>query len=164
MNNQQIDAARFRKALSTYPSGVCVITGVGAEGQLLGLTVGSFTSVSLDPPLVGFLPQKRSVTWAEIAASGRFCVNVLAADQQEISGRMAVPGPDKFDGVDYSLSPAGLPVIADAITWIDCEIHSQVEAGDHLFVAGLVRDMDAVHEKNPLIFHGGKYRQLAETA
>jgi flavin reductase (DIM6/NTAB) family NADH-FMN oxidoreductase RutF len=157
-----IDPARFRQVLGSYPTGVCIVTAIDSEGTPAGLVVGTFTSVSLDPPLVGFLPEKNSSSWPKIEQAGHFCVNVLASDQQQICRQMAGKGPAKFAGVDYALSANRLPVIADAIACIECRIHSVNEAGDHWFVLGEVLSMEASRDEDPMLFHRGRYGGFAE--
>mgnify|MGYP001766632627 FL=1 len=164
LTRQTIDPARFRQVLGSYPTGVCAITAQGADGAPLGMVVGTFTSVSLDPPLVGFLPDKGSSTWPLIAAAGRFCVNVLGSDQQATCRQIAARGPDKFAGLDYAVSGNDLPVIAGCIARIECTLHSVNEAGDHWFVLGTVIDMDVTRDGDPMLFHRGRYGGFAELA
>jgi len=157
-----IDPQRFRQVLGSYPTGVCIITALDAEGEPAALVVGTFTSVSLDPPLVGFLPDKSSSSWPKIEQAGHFCVNVLASDQQQLCRQMSAKGPDKFAGIDYTLSANRLPLIADAVAHIECRIHSVSEAGDHWFVLGDVLSMDAARDEDPMLFHRGRYGGFAE--
>lgn len=103
------DARKFCRILSHYPTGVCAITAMAGDGRPVGLIVGSFTSVSLDPPLVGFFLDKSSSTWPQIEAAGRFCVNVLGDCQQAVCSSLAAKGADKFAEVNYSLSALGSP-------------------------------------------------------
>src|ERR1700761_8846115 len=95
------DAATFRRVLGHYPTGVCIVTAMEAGETPAGMAVGSFTSVSLDPPLVAFFPDKRSSSWPRIERAGKFCVNVLAADQTEICQRFSKSGIDKFAGITH---------------------------------------------------------------
>lgn len=162
MSQAIIDPARFRQVLGSYPTGVCIITALDGEDNPAGLLVGTFTSVSLDPPLVGFLPDKTSSSWPKIEQAGHFCVNVLASDQQHVCRQMAVKGPDKFSGVEYTLSGNRLPVIADAIACIECRVHSVNEAGDHWFVLGEVLGMETTRDSEPMLFHRGRYGGFAE--
>jgi 3-hydroxy-9,10-secoandrosta-1,3,5(10)-triene-9,17-dione monooxygenase reductase component len=151
-----VDPAQFRKVLGHFPTGVTVVTGFD-DGQPNGLTIGSFTSVSLDPPLVGFLPGKHSDSWPGIEPSGAFCVNVLGAEQEELCRRFARTGAGKFEGVPWHPSPNGTPVIDGAIAWIDCTIEAVHEMGDHWFVLGRVVALDHVEdfEVHPLLFFRG---------
>lgn len=162
MSQVSIDPATFRQVLGNYPTGVCVITAIDEDGQPAGMVVGTFTSVSLDPPLVGFLPDKGSTSWPKIEKAGRFCVNVLGSDQQQVCRQVAGKGPDKFAGVDFKLSDNKLPVIAGAIANIECTIHSVNDAGDHWFVLGDVLGLEATREDDPMLFHRGRYGGFAE--
>ena len=164
MTISSIDPAQFRQVLGSYPTGVCAITALTADGQPTGMVVGTFTSVSLDPPLVGFLPDKKSSTWPLIEAAGRFCVNVLGSDQQAVCRQIAGKGPDKFAEVDFAVSGHGLPVIAGSIAVIECTIHSVNDAGDHWFVLGNVLRLETTREDDPMLFYRGRYGGFAELA
>ena len=161
MSELVIDPATFRQVLGSYPTGVCAITAIGADGVPTGLVVGSFTSVSLDPPLVGFLPDKSSSTWPQIEAAGKFCVNVLASDQQQVCRQLAAKGADKFAGLEFALSEHGLPVIAGSLARIECTIYSVTDAGDHLFVLGRVLGLETTRDDDPMLFHRGRYGGFA---
>lgn len=157
------DASVFRKVLGHFPTGVTVVTTV-EEGAPVGLAVGSFFSVSLEPPLVGFCVANTSSTWPHIAATGHFCVNVLADDQSELSGRFATKGGDKFEGVDWQ--PAwvtGAPMLPGCLAHIDCTLGDTFEAGDHTIAIGEVKMLDVVRaDSGPLLFVKGAYgRHLA---
>jgi 3-hydroxy-9,10-secoandrosta-1,3,5(10)-triene-9,17-dione monooxygenase reductase component len=156
-----VDSALFRDVLGSYPTGVCVITSADASGARWGMAVGTFTSISLDPPLVGFLPDKRSTSWQEIARTGAFCVNILAAAQQPVCARFATRGGDKFDGMVCSSSPGGLPLLDGILAWIECDIAQVIELGDHLLVVGAVRALARTAEAAPLLFHRGGYHTIA---
>jgi flavin reductase (DIM6/NTAB) family NADH-FMN oxidoreductase RutF len=161
MSDHKIDPATFRQVLGSYPTGVVAITATGADGAAIGMVIGSFTSVSLDPPLVGFLPDKNSSSWPQIEAAGHFCVNVLARDQQHVCRQLSAKGPDKFAGLDVALSNHGHPVIAGAIAQIDCDIHAVIDAGDHWFVLGKVLSLKVSREDDPMLFYRGKYGGFA---
>jgi len=156
-----IDSATFRRVLGHYPTGVCVITAMTDEGPR-GLVVGSFTSVSLDPPLVAFFPDKRSSSWPQIEGAGRFCVNVLARDQYELCQRFSARGGDKFAGLAHGLSSNGSPILDGVLAWIDCELHAVHEAGDHYIALGRVLELDAVRIDGPLLFFQGSYGEFAQ--
>ena len=157
MNESSIDPAQFRAVLGSYPTGVCAITATGADGAPIGMVVGTFTSVSLDPPLVGFLPDKSSSTWPLIAETGHFCVNVLASDQQQACRQIASKGADKFAGVSHTASAHNLPILADAIAQIECAVHGVLDAGDHWFVLGRVLRLETLREDDPMLFYRGRY-------
>lgn len=156
-----IDPAVFRKVLGSYPTGVCVITALD-EGRPTGMVVGSFTSVSLDPPLVGFFPDKSSTSWPLIEKAGHFAVNVLGSDQQDVCRAVATKGEAKFVGVEYAISEHNLPIIANSIACIECRLYFVAEAGDHWFVLGEVLRMETVREDDPMLFHRGRYGGFAE--
>jgi 3-hydroxy-9,10-secoandrosta-1,3,5(10)-triene-9,17-dione monooxygenase reductase component len=153
-------ARRFRDVLGSFASGVTVVTTV-SNGEPVGMTCQSFSSVSLDPPLVLFIPAKTSRAWPLIQRSGRFCVNFLAADQAELSNTMASRGTDKFAGVAWRPSEAtGSPLLDDALGYVDCGIHAVHEAGDHYVVIGRVLDLALGDAEKPLLFFRGQYRTM----
>jgi 3-hydroxy-9,10-secoandrosta-1,3,5(10)-triene-9,17-dione monooxygenase reductase component len=156
-----IEPALFRQVLGSYPTGVVAITATGTDGAPLGMVIGSFTSVSLDPPLVGFLPDKNSSTWPLIQAAGQFCVNVLASDQMDVCRQLASKGTDKFAGLDVAMSDHGHPVVADSIARIDCDLHSVIDAGDHWFVLGRVLALETTRDDDPMLFYRGRYGGFA---
>jgi 3-hydroxy-9,10-secoandrosta-1,3,5(10)-triene-9,17-dione monooxygenase reductase component len=156
-----IDQTLFRQVLGCYPTGVCAITACGDDGAPIGMVIGSFTSVSLDPPLIGFLPAKNSSSWPQIEAVGHFCVNVLASDQMDVCRQLAAKGPDKFAEVNFALSDHGHPVIMDGIARIDCTLRSVIDAGDHWFVLGTVLSLETMRDGDPMLFYRGKYGGFA---
>ncbi|CAB4904514.1 unannotated protein [freshwater metagenome] len=150
--------AQFRQVLGQYPTGVVVVTAFAGDGVPIGMTVGSFTSVSLDPPLVAFLPDRNSSSWRGLRESGKhFCVNVLGNHQEDICRLVAVRKENKFDGVSWHKSPGGLPVIDGCVAYIDCTVESIFEAGDHDIVVGRVRHLDIESPVEPLLFFRGGY-------
>lgn len=155
-----INQGHFRDVLGHYPTGVCVVSARDAEGAPIAMVVGSFTSVSLDPPLVGFLPARSSATWPHIRSAGRFCVNVLAADQAVLCRQVSARGPGRLDGIEWTAAPTGGMVIAGALAAIDCELHEIHEAGDHDFALGRVLGLQILRDDAPLIFHRGSLAAL----
>jgi flavin reductase (DIM6/NTAB) family NADH-FMN oxidoreductase RutF len=154
------DPSTMRSVLGHFPSGVTIVTGTTPDGPA-GFTCQSFSSLSLDPPLVLVLPSRGSTSWPGIQATGRFCVNVLAQDQQALSTTFARSGGDKFAGVDWSPSALGSPVLAGATAWIDCTLDAVHDGGDHLIVVGAVHDLGAAEESAPLVFHRGGYARTS---
>lgn len=159
--SEPVDPRHFRDVLGHFPTGVTVVTGIDSGGNPFGITIGSFVSVSLEPPLVGFLPGKKSRSWPSIAESGSFCVNILAAGQDELCWRFAkesAEGEDsKFTGITWSPSTTGSPILPGVIGWINCTVESVSEAGDHWFVLGRVVEMS--HENgvaDAMVFFKGK--------
>ncbi len=151
-----VDAARYRQVLGHFATGVTVVTGDDG-GAPVGLSVNSFTSVSLDPPLVAFCVTRTSTTWPRIRATGRFTVNILSADQEAVSRRFASAGADRFEGIGWHSSPAGSPVVEGALAWIDATVEAEYEAGDHVMVIGEVAGLEVAHEGPPLVFYRGGY-------
>ena len=167
MADSAIDPLQFREVLGHFPTGVTVITACTTEGEPVGFTIGSFSSVSLDPPLVGFLPMILSDRWPDIRDAGVFCVNVLGADQSELCWRFARKSVEEpFDGVAWRRSATtGSPILEGAIAWIDCAIADVVEAGDHFFVTGRVLQLEHAAAESapaPLLFYRGKLGEFAE--
>ena len=157
-----IDTALFRGVLGAYPTGVAVITAMGPDQKRHGMVVGSFTSISLDPPLVGFFPDKRSQSWAQLAPIGRFCVNVLGSDQLDLCRRFAARADDKFADLAHGHTPSGQPLLENAIAWIDCTIERVTDIGDHYLVVGAVEALGRRDTGTPLLFFCGQYHDLAE--
>ncbi|CAN5482778.1 flavin reductase family protein [soil metagenome] len=152
-----IDAAHYRSVLGHFPTGVTVITATGAEGPV-GLAVGSFCSVSLDPALMAFFPGKSSTSWPGIREAGSFCVNVLAEDQEDLCRVFASKGADKFAGIGWDRAATGAPRLADVLAWIDCDIETVHDAGDHDICVGRVRELDVERRGiGPLVFFRGGY-------
>ncbi|MGW0766695.1 flavin reductase family protein [Streptomyces sp. NPDC002676] len=155
-----VDQAEFRRVLGNFATGVTVITAPPAEGEQgpAGFACQSFSSLSLDPPLVCFLVGRTSTTWPRIARAGVFCVNVLAAGQAELCRAFAVSGADKFAGVPYDAAPvSGAPRLTGATAWIDCTIYAVHTGGDHLIVVGRVNALGADGAGEPLLFHRGRF-------
>ncbi|MER5216856.1 flavin reductase family protein [Streptomyces sp. NPDC002838] len=149
----------LREVMRHVPSSVAVVTAL--HGVLpVGLTVGSFTSASLDPPLVSFFVGKSSTTWPRIQDAGRFCVNVLSARQPQIAASFAARDADRFAGRDWAPSPLGSPLLDGVLAWMDCELYTVHEVGDHVAVAGLVQHARAVHDARPLVFFRGELAGL----
>ncbi|MBQ0825251.1 flavin reductase family protein [Streptomyces tagetis] len=146
---------RFRHVLGHYPTGVSVVTSRTAAGDPVGMTIGTFTSISLEPALVGFFPAKTSGTFPAIRDSGGFCVNVVADQHHELCGRFAGPVERRFEGLEWQEAPSGAPVLADALAWIDCDIEQITDTGDHHLVVGRVRALAAEPVRRPLLFFQG---------
>lgn len=152
-----IEAARFRQVLGHFATGVTVIAAAGPEGPV-GLAVGSFTSLSLDPPLVAFCADKRSSSWPKIRAAGSFCVSVLSEDQEALCRAFASRGTDKFAGVGWEPAGTGSPRLLGALAWIDCTVEVVHDGGDHDICVGRVEELDVGDEEaGPLVFYRGGY-------
>lgn len=155
-----VSPAQFRATLGRYPTGVCVITTCMGE-ERIGMTVGSFTSISLVPPIVGFFADQASRRLPHFVQAGRYCVNVLGAEQSPVCKDFSrTPHGDAMHFA-RQVSPSGLPLIKDAIAWIDCEISGIIEIGDHVLVTGAVTAMHAATAASPLIFAQGTFGAFA---
>lgn len=158
------EARHFRDVLGRFATGVTVVTSV-SNGEPVGMTCQSFCSVSLSPPLVLFCPAKTSRAWPLMRQAGFFCVNLLAADQTDISNGMATKGVEKYDGVAWSPTKTGAPLLDGVVGFIDCTVERVHEAGDHYIVVGRVQELgfgaggDAGPEEDaaPLTFYRGRY-------
>ena len=157
-----IDPRVMRDVLGHFASGVTVVTADTGE-EPIGFTCQSFSSLSLDPPLVALAPARTSSTWPRLRDLGRFCVNVLAEDQSGLSAAFARSGTDKFTGVTWRPSPHGSPVLDGVVAWIDCTLWAEYDGGDHTIVAARVLDLGADPGRRPLLFHRGSYGR-AETS
>ena len=155
-SDARVDGTRMREVLGHFASGVVVVTAAGPDGPL-GFTCQSFSSLSLDPPLVSLAPARTSSTWPRIRAAGAFCVNVLAEDHQELSGKFARSGTDKYAGVAWRPAPSGSPILEGVSAWIDCTLWNEYDGGDHTIAIGRVHDLGADPARLPLLFYRGNY-------
>lgn len=153
------DGARFRQVLGHFPTGVTVITAGTADGPV-GMAVGSFTSLSLDPPQVLFCAGNSSTTWPKIREHGSFSVNILAEDQEDVSRVFASKTVDKFAEIGWRHSRAGNPLLEGVLAYIECRIGNIVESGDHSIVIGEVDELAVAHEGRPLVFFRGGYGRV----
>ena len=158
-----IDSGRFKESLSSWPSGVTVVTSA-REGRVHGMTVSAFTSLSLDPPLVLFCADKASNTHSLILESAVFSVSVLSEEQEELSNRFASKEEEdrRFDGLDCPRGATGCPHIPGAVLVLDCRVVERIDAGDHVIYVGQV-EAASTTGRAPLVYHQGAYRQLVAT-
>lgn len=162
------DTLSLRQALGEYATGVAVVTARGSGeqgGQMVGLTVNSFASVSLDPPLVLWSLGLNSPSLAAFQSASHFAVNVLAANQTAISNQFAQPKTDKFAGIDYKVGAGGTALLPDCCAWFECRVETQYEGGDHVIFIGRVeqfRRATGDDARPPLLFHRGAYGELKE--
>lgn len=150
------DGAKYRQVLGHFPTGVTVVTAMH-EGKPVGMAVGSFTSLSLDPPQVLFCAGNTSSSWPKVQQHGSFCVNILAEDQEDVCRVFASKAEDKFAEIGWKHSGNNCPLIDGVLAYIDCTIENVVESGDHFVVIGAVSDLDVRHEGGPLLFYRGGY-------
>ena len=145
----------MRRVLGSFVSGVTIVTGMAETGPI-GFSCQSFASVSLEPPLVLFCVSRASRSWPLIRASGSFCVNVLAEDQEELCGIFASPVRDRFEGLPWLETPWG-PAIGDVLATVMCDIEAVHPAGDHDVVIGHVRQLVTRRDHGPLVFFRGAF-------
>jgi flavin reductase (DIM6/NTAB) family NADH-FMN oxidoreductase RutF len=151
-----VDRLGFRAALGRFVTGVTVVTALDAAGKPVGLTVNSFNSVSLDPPLVLWSIDRRGSFFDAFAQAPRFAVNVLGVAQKELARRFAGNPAGRFDGVACEPGLAGIPLIADCIAWFECSTRQRVDGGDHLILVGLVERF-AQGPGQELLYFAGTY-------
>lgn len=154
------DSRYFRQVLGYFPTGVVAVSAMD-DGEPVGLAVASFTSVSLEPPLIGFFPSRSSVSWLRIQRAGSFVVNVLAEHQEDVSRAFGTSGGNKFARCAWRRNSAGSPVLDGAIAWIGCDVADVVAAGDHWFVLGRVLDLSVSSDRSPLVFFRGRYARVS---
>lgn len=150
------DPRLFRRALGNFATGVTVMTACGADGQQVGVTANSFNSVSLDPPLILWSIDKRSGSYPVFRDASHFAVNILAADQIELSNRFARPAEDKFAGLAWQTGAGGAPLLEDCAARFVCERHALHDGGDHWIMIGKVVALDDFG-RAPLLYHQGSY-------
>ena len=159
-----VDPHVFREVMGHYPTGVVVVTGRDSDDDILAMVVGTFNSVSLDPPLVSFMPMMTSRTFAKMRECSSLCINILGGEQEDIVLTIAQRWENKLDGIDWFPSPSGDPVLSESIAWIDTTIWNIVEAGDHWIVLCRVNDMAVANPVSPLIFFQGGYGSFVSTS
>ncbi|MCW2787090.1 MAG: putative oxidoreductase [Marmoricola sp.] len=160
VTNQDLDPVELRRAFGIFPSGV-VAVAAQVDEVLVGLAASSFTSVSIDPPLVSFSIARTSKTWPDLRRSSHVGVTVLAATQHAECRQLAGEPERRFDGVPIRVSDDGAVTLDDGLARFDCTIHSEVEAGDHVVVFLELHAVDQSDTSSPLVFHRSVFSQLA---
>ena len=157
----ELEPRAFRDVIGHYASGITIVAGHDGE-EPLGFTCQSFYSVSVSPPLISFSVMATSSTYPRIRKLGTFSVNILSAAQQAISDQFASKRKDRWAGIDWEVTPGRNPKIVGALTWIDCQIVAEYQAGDHYIVIGQVLAMSPANSSEcaPLLYFKGKYREL----
>lgn len=153
------DPRAFRRALGNFATGVTIMTAATTNGRKVGVTANSFNSVSLDPALILWSIDKRSTSYQVFAEASHFAVNILAADQIDLSNQFARPKDDKFAGIDFERGEGGTPLFADCAARFQCEKHQIVEGGDHWILIGKVVAFDDFG-RSPLLYHQGAYSMV----
>ncbi|MBI4889658.1 MAG: flavin reductase family protein [Acidobacteria bacterium] len=154
-----LDGKAFRKACGTFATGIAVAAVIGRDGKPHGLTINSFTSVSLDPPLVLLCIGHKAASHGPFSSATTFSINILSDAQSDLSTRFASSHPNRFEGVDWFEGELGSPVLGGSLAVMKCEMRERVEAGDHTIFIGLVRRAE-VNDGAPLVYFSGSYREL----
>jgi 3-hydroxy-9,10-secoandrosta-1,3,5(10)-triene-9,17-dione monooxygenase reductase component len=150
----------FRDAASLFPTGISVVTTRSASDNFIGVTVNSFSSISLEPPLIAFSLGKSLTSLPDFIVARYFAINILGHDQHEISARFAKSGTDKWAALQPDFGPAGSPFIRPNVAAFECESHAHYEGGDHLIFLGRVLHLEAGEKSDPLVFFRSNYRRL----
>lgn len=153
----------LRDTFGVFATGVTIVTARDRKGQPAGFTANSFTSVSLEPPMLLVCLGKSSSNYRTFSTAGSFAVNILAADQAELSVRFATPGIDRYAGIDWRAGLGGAPLIVDVAAWFDCTCHEVIEAGDHVILIGEIVGFER-SKRAPLIYLQGQYLEAAVPA
>ena len=158
----KFDSRDFRDALGCFATGVCVVTGRDEGGQAYGITINSFASVSLEPPLILWSLQNDSEMFETFEQCTRWAVNILRSDQQDMSNRYAQRGDHALDPAHWAEGQSGSPVMPDSLVSLECELEARHPGGDHVILVARVLDMTRREQGKPLVFCSGTYRELAE--
>lgn len=153
-----MDSQTFRDVLAQFATGVTVVIS-GIPGAIHGMTVNSFTSVSLDPPLVLFCADNRADTFHAVMASHRFTVSILSDQQEAVSQRFALVGPQDtlFSTLNCGMASGGIPYLKDSLAYLDCAVYDVVKAGDHHIIVGLVEHLGLLSPGHPLMYFQSQY-------
>ena len=151
------DTREFRRALGTFPTGVAVVTTCAASGAFVGLTINSFSSLSLEPPLVLWSLNVASPSLSAFDRARCFAVNILAEDQVELSKRFASPVANKFSRLEIHAGIEGVPLLAGCAAHLECRAAARHNGGDHILFIGHVERFGYDAQKRPLVFFAGKY-------
>ena len=149
----------FRASLGRFASGVTIVTTKDNNGNLHGLTVSAFSSVSMNPPLILICILKTTHSYYSFVEAKSFVVNILTESQQDISNQFASKHEDKFEGINYNLSETGLPILDDCLVNLECSLKHSYDGGDHTIFVGEIENA-VVNEGNPLVYWKGDYRDL----
>ncbi|WOF74057.1 flavin reductase family protein [Parvibaculaceae bacterium PLY_AMNH_Bact1] len=156
-----LDSRSFRNALGEFATGVAIVTTQVGDDAPIGITVNSFSSVSLDPPLVLWCLDKGSDRLEAFEKCEGFTINILAAAQQELSNRLSRSGHPHLDGIPVDKGVNGCPYLSEALATFECDVHARHDAGDHIIMVGRVKAFQQPSAETPLIYHRGGYCALA---
>jgi 3-hydroxy-9,10-secoandrosta-1,3,5(10)-triene-9,17-dione monooxygenase reductase component len=158
MGAVEVDQVTLRSALGCFPTGVAAVCARNGSGEPVGLAANSFTSVSLEPPLVLFCIATTSSTWVQLQQSPTFAISILAAHHEPVCRQLSMKGVDRFADLEWGDAPSGSPIIGGAVAWFDCTTAQRHLAGDHEIVVGEVTTFGTSDEGlQPLVFHRSKF-------
>ena len=155
-----VDERQLRYAFGCFPSGVTAVCAF-IDGSPVGMAASSFTSVSLDPPLVSVCVQRTSTTWQKLVCSPRLGISFLGIDHDVACQQLAAKTGDRFAGVDWQADPGGAVFLDGASVWLDCQLDQRISAGDHEIALLRIERLRVESDVSPLVFHGSRFRQLA---
>jgi flavin reductase (DIM6/NTAB) family NADH-FMN oxidoreductase RutF len=161
--DDQFDQALLRQAFGCFPSGVTAFCGL-LDGVTEGMAASSFTSVSLDPPLVSVCVANTSTTWPKLATLERLGLSVLADDHAPVAKALAAKNGDRFESVDWMATDSGAVFVHGATLWLECAPYKRVDAGDHEIVVLQIVALAMYPDIAPMVFHRSNFRELAPTA
>jgi flavin reductase (DIM6/NTAB) family NADH-FMN oxidoreductase RutF len=157
----EFDSRDFRRAMGCFATGITIVSTLAPGGARIGLTVNSFSSVSLDPPLVSFCLARSASRYAEFMATDHYAVNVVGAAQQAFSSKFARTGEGDWGDLPMETWETGAPILPGAIANIECTVHDRFDAGDHVIMVGRVLRLRTDPDVPPLLYYQGAYRLLA---
>lgn len=158
----QIDTALFRKTLGSFPTGVVAATTLGDDNKPVGLTINSFSSVSLDPPLILWSIALNAPSLSAFRKRSSFIINILSEDQKALCKQLATPSDNKFKDVAWRPGYDNAPIIDNALAVIECSVYRRYEGGDHEIILGEVVNLE-LSDRNPLVYHRGQFTELNQT-
>jgi len=161
--NPSLEPQRLRQAFGKFATGVTIVTAADAQGSAVGVTANSFSSLSLDPPLLLWSIARSSSNYAVFRQAGHFAVHILDHAQAALSRRFSATGVNRFEGVPVESGPGGCPLLRDYHVRFECSVSERHEGGDHLIVVGRILNVE--HQRgNPLLFYGGRFARLHDAA
>ena len=159
-----LDAASFKQAMGSFPTGVTIAATIGVDGKPAGLTVSSFASVSLEPPLVLFCPSKKAECHDAFRAAEHFAVSILPAGEESLAQRFSTRGVHKFQGDEFIEGEHGLPLVRSAVASLVCRKSAEYEAGDHMIVVGEVLAVRIGAHSDSMVYYRRSYWRFATGA
>ena len=157
---QAVDPSSLRRTFACFPSGVAAVCAIAPQGPV-GLLVSSFTSVSLDPPLVSICVMHGSRRWSRLRGAARLGLSFLADGQLRVCEQLSASPEECLDGLEISTTPEGAVLLRDATAWLDCSLHQEVDAGDHTLVLLRIEALRTHPAQAPLVFHNSQFHRLA---